>query len=138
MENELTFLGEVNLFKGLVPDADFGDFLNLPNEALIHQLAGEFRDHLELIPYQETGDPMQLGLAVYLRPVSGNGRVIAILVRDLFPKLPADVLSYVRLARERIGLLDFMHHRFTVPSIESAGQALESLERKTIELINQK
>jgi len=82
VENALTFLGEINLTRIFQPDADFGDFINIPNASLIHQLAAEFREHLELIPYQETGDPMQLGLAIYLRPVSGNGRIIAILVRD--------------------------------------------------------
>lgn len=138
MENPLTFLGEINLYKNLQPDTDFGDFSNLPNESLVHQLAAEFREHLELIPYQETGDPMQLGLAVYLRPISGNGRIIAILVRDLYPEDPVGVLDYVRLAQKRIDLLSGLHHRITKQSIDSARLALEKLERRIMEILSQK
>lgn len=138
MENSQTFLGEINLYKNILPDADFGDFSNLPNESLVHQLAAEFREHLELIPYQETGDPMQLSLAVYLRPISGNGRVIAILVKDLYPQDPVRVLDYIQLARKRIDLLKGLHHRITEQSIDSARLALEQLERRMVELLSQK
>jgi len=137
LDNALTFLGEINLYKNIQPDADFGDFINIPNASLIHQLAAEFREHLELIPYQETGDPMQLGLAIYLRPVSGNGRIIAILVRDPYPQEPVEILNYVKLAQERIDLLSGLH-RITEQSIDSARQALEKLERRMLEILNQK
>ncbi len=135
METSQTFLGEINLYNNIQPDADFGDFSNLPNIRLINQLASEFRERLELMAYQETGNPMELALAVYLRPVLGDGRIIAILVRNLYPQDPVLVLDYVQLAVKRIDLLNG-NPRITRHSINSARLALEQLERRIGEVLS--
>ncbi len=130
MEDALTFLGEINIYKKIAPDAAFGDFSNLPIENLVHQLAAEFSEHLELLPYQETGDPMMLNISVYLKPKAGNGRIIAILVREKYPVDPNELLGYVQLAKKRIEMLRVLQHRITPQSIDSAFHVLEQLERK--------
>lgn len=138
MDSSLTFLGEINIYKNIRPDATFGDFGSLPNINMVRQLAAEFGDHLELMAYQESGDSMMLAVSIYLRPNSNDGRIIAILVRDPYPEDLGGVLNFVQLAQKRLDLLSGLYDRFSEQSIISARRTLEQLERRLVVELGQK
>ena len=85
MANSKTFLGEVAIIHAETPDKDFGAFEDLSNLEPIHKLARESSEYLELMPYQQLGNHVELSLAVYLNPVFAEGRIIAIVGREKFP-----------------------------------------------------
>jgi hypothetical protein len=114
-----------------VPEDDFGAFETLSILEPIHELAHEFSDHLELMPYQQLGKQVELSLAVYLRPVFADGRIIAIVGRDEFPD---DLKSLAKIVETGIHHLDLLNtgngQRYEAGSIESASQQLKLLLAK--------
>ena len=105
MTNSTTFLGEVEILQNSMPEEDFGKFENLLNLGVVHELAHEFSDFLELMPYQELGKQMELSLAVYLRPKFADGRIIAIVGRDKFPENGESLSKIVTQGINRLELL---------------------------------
>ncbi len=135
MTSSSTFLGEVAIFQAVKPETDFGAFEEIPNLSAVNQLAGEFAEYLELMPYQELGDPLAINLSIYLRPVFGEGRVIAIVAREAFP---ADYESLSQIIQKGIRHLDLLAEgigfRFEESSIESAAKQLRLLLSRVDEL----
>jgi hypothetical protein len=124
MGSESTFIGELEVSAGVEPTADFADFENLTNVALIRKVASEFSDQLELMPYQRAGEDMQLAVSVYLSPKSSPGRIIAVLARRSFPHSKQMLIALVKEARERLDLLRKISSRFEEASLGSARESL--------------
>jgi hypothetical protein len=128
MSQALTFLGEVVVLREIQPEKSFGAFELLPNRALVSHLAGEFADRLELMPYQELGEPMELAVSVYLRPQTGDGRIIAVVSRERYPEDLRALGDAVERARRRLELLYHgVGSRFEEASVVRARQALSDL-----------
>ncbi len=131
MGEEKTFLGEVALLDEIAPDDDFGAFDLLPNLALINELAAEFSDHLELMPYQEWGETVKLAVSVYLRPKSGGGRIIAVLSHEDYPSDKAGLVPVIKQAAKHLEyLIRGIGHKFVEESLTSACESLEQLIAK--------
>ena len=131
MTDSKAFLGEVAIIHAEVPDKDFGAFETLSNLETIHDLAREFSEHLELMPYQQLGNKVELSLAVYLRPVFADGRIIAIVGRDVFPTDLGSLASIVESGINHLALLNSgIGHRYEQDSVESASQQLKRLLSK--------
>lgn len=131
MTDSKAFLGEVAIINAEIPDKDFGAFETLSNLEPIHELAREFSEYLELMPYQQLGKQVELSLAVYLKPVFADGRIIAIVGRENFPtdlESLGDIvetgINHLELLRSGIG------HRYEEKSILSASKQLKSLLSK--------
>ena len=131
MTNSKTFLGEVAIIHAETPDKDFGAFEDLSNLEPIHELAREFSEYLELMPYQQLGNHVELSLAVYLKPVFADGRIIAIVGREAFP---TDLNSLANIVETGIKHLDLLNqgigHRYEPDSITLASKQLRSLLEK--------
>ena len=131
MKNTQTFLGEVAIIRDEMPDKDFGAFEKLTNLDSVHDLAREFSQFLELMPYQELGKNVEISLAVYLDPIFAEGRIIAIVARDDYPP---DLDSLAKTVQKGIDHLELLRkgigQRYTSESIDSARHKLMLLVRK--------
>lgn len=128
--SEAAFMGEIEFHDESVPEHDFGAFETLPNVQKIHELAREYADVLELMPYQLVGEGMKLLVSIYLESKHAEGKVIAVLTRSPYPP-DADALDdLMQVAMQRAELLAHLSHRYEETSIESAKNALEQLYRK--------
>ena len=137
MAESNTFLGEVSIFHAQVPDAEFGAFEKIPNLASINRLAHEFSEFLELMPYQQLGNNLEINLSIYLKPVYGDGRVIAIVAREAFPvDFSALVLIIEKGIRHLELLAEGIGFRFEKSSIELAAEKLNALLCRIDELQN--
>lgn len=135
MASSNTFLGEVAIFQAKIPGSDFGAFEKIPNLSAVNQLAGEFSDYLELMPYQQLGDPLSINLSIYLRPVFGEGRVIAIVAREPFPSNFESLSRIIQVGIRHLDLLmEGIGHRFEESSIELAAKQLRLLLSRVEEL----
>jgi len=131
MGESKTFLGEVAIIHAEVPDKDFGAFEKLSNLEPIHNLAREFSEHLELMPYQQLGKTVELSLAVYLKPNFADGRIIAIVGREEFPSDLASLANIIEMGIKHLDLLSRgIGHRYEQASIDSASQQLKLLLSK--------
>ena len=131
MTDSNAFLGEVAIIHAEVPGKDFGAFENLSNLGPIHDLAREFSEYLELMPYQQLGNNVELSLAVYLKPVFTDGMIIAIVGRKDFPSDLKALGSIVKTGIKHLDLLnDGIGHRYEKSSIESASEQLTLLLSK--------
>ena len=130
MAKALTFLGEIAIIGETAPDKDLGNFQTLPNVDIVQTLAAEFRDHLELMPYQEAGAQMKLAVSVYLVPREGNGRVIAVLARDEYPRDLEGLQAAVAVAHRRLLMIRKVSGKYVDSSLQSALDALEQLSRR--------
>ena len=130
MQSEAGFQGEIEFVEKILPDQDFGDFQGLPNITLIHELAGEFSNSLELMPYQKVGDTKRLLISVYLETSNVSGKVIAVLARDPYPNSWQDLIQIMEIARERLSILDNQPGPFPAESIATARNAIASLDNK--------
>jgi hypothetical protein len=128
--SEAAFMGEIEFAGDHVPGEDFGAFETLPHVEKIHELAREYADVLELMPYQLVGEGMRLLVSVYLESRHAEGKVIAVLTRSPYPP-DADALDdLMQVALKRAELLSHLSHRCEEASIASARNALEQLYRK--------
>ncbi len=128
MTDSKTFLGEVAIIHAEVPDKDFGAFESLSNLEPIHELAREFSEHLELMPYQQLGKNIELSLAVYLKPIFADGRIIAIVGREEFPTDLDSLAHIIEIGIKHLELLrSGIGPRYEQASIESASQQLKLL-----------
>jgi len=129
------FLGEVALLQDGEPEEDFGSFMRLPYIETVHGLAREFSDHLELMPYQQLGDKKTLSLSVYLRPRIGDGRIIAILSREDYPKEKEAIAETIKVGIERLDVLRrSVGNQFLESSLDSARDSLHRLLLKASSL----
>lgn len=133
-----TFLGEVSIFHAQVPDKDFGAFEKIPNLAAINRLGHEFSEYLELMPYQQLGKELEINLSIYLKPLFGDGRVIAIVARDAFPTDFEALAQIVRTGIRHLELLsEGIGFRFEGNSVAAASKILHVLLAKIEELKKQ-
>jgi len=126
----MMFLGEIGLFGDVLPDKDLGNFGSLPNIGFIRQLAGEYSDSLELMPYQDAGNRVKLALCAYLEPDQGEGRVIAFLCQDDFPPDKDSLLKTLARGKEKLNALRKYSDRFSRSSINFAVGRLNQLSEK--------
>jgi hypothetical protein len=132
VSNEKACVGEVAIAVAILadtePEQDFAAYEHLPNRALVAKLARAFSDGLELMPYQELGDKTRLAVNVYLRPRSGDGRIIAVLSREYYPPDLRALRHAVERARKRLERLNCdMGSQFDEASLVSAHETLEHL-----------
>ena len=130
VENQSGFLGEIEFREGLLPSGEFGDFESLANIQWIHDLAHEFAQSLELMPYQMAGDSKRLLVSVYVETRMQNGRVIAVLTRDPYPSDWDALVELMKKAVERMNYLYQLEAIYTRASITAAGAALMDLLNK--------
>jgi hypothetical protein len=137
MQDVSGFLGEIE-FGGagsagdLTPLNGFGQFEGLPYIQRLHELAHEFSDVLELMPYQKAGEGVKLLISVYIEPRLTNGRIIAVLVREAYPTDRPALASLMQLALKRMETLVQIRQQFKEPSIASAREALFRLSQKIL------
>jgi hypothetical protein len=130
VQNDAGFQGEIEFLEGVLPDEDFGNFQSLPNIGLIHELASEFSNNLELMPYQIVGDVKRLLVSVYLQTKYDQGKVIAVLVRDPYPRDWSELEKVMSHANERLLILDALAETYPPESIDTARKALAKLAVK--------
>jgi hypothetical protein len=128
------FLGEIEFVEGLLPSQEFGRFEHLPGVQAIHELAHEFSQCLELMPYQKVGEPPKLLVSVYVASRFTTGRMIAVLVRDEYPSTWEALAEKVKLALLRLDALDRMTEQIEAGSIAQARAALDGLSQKICRL----
>jgi len=130
MQNETGFQGEIEFAEGESLGSQFGEFESLPNIGLIHELAGEFSDSLELMPYQKAGDVKRLLVSIYIGVKSKPGKVIAVLTRAPYPKSWDDLEGIMTTAAAQIAVLKTLDAIYQLESIDQSGLALEKLVLK--------
>ncbi len=124
---ELTFLGELELAQDQLQDPGFAAFDELPQVDFIRDLAAEYAGVIELMPYQKDGEEMKLLVSVYLQPRGHSGKVIAVLIRDRYPRDPFEFQQLVVNATNRLASLSALADRFEPGSIQSAREQLDRL-----------
>jgi hypothetical protein len=130
MSTSLTFLGELELAQDQLQDPDFAEFDRLPRVDFIRSVADEFAGVIELMPYQKDGEAMKLLVSVYLQPRDSTGKVIAVLIRERYPKDSQELQRLVLSASNRLSSLDAIAGRFEAESIQSAQENLTRLRRR--------
>jgi len=126
------FLGEIEFVAELLPSQEFGRFESLPDVQAIHELAHEYSQSLELMPYQKVGEPPKLLVSVYVASRLTTGRMIAVLVRDDYPPTWEALAEVVMLALLRLDALDLMTEQIEAGSIAQARAALNGLYEKIL------
>lgn len=127
MNTGLTFLGELELSQDQLQDPAFAEFDRLPQVDFIQSLANEFAGVIELMPYQKDGEEMKLLVSVYLQPRNSLGKVIAVLIRDRYPKDSKELQHLVVCALNRLISLEVIAARFEKGSIQLAQENLNRL-----------
>ena len=130
MTAQLTFLGEIELAGDLVPTKGFGAFNELPNIGLVRELAHQFRESIELMPYQKVGDVRRLLICAYLEASVGGGQLIAVLGREEYPATLSGLVALLENAIRRLELLDQPGSEFRRGSLDAARTSLASLTKK--------
>jgi hypothetical protein len=127
MPAQRTFLGEIELVDNLELTQEFGDFETLPNVNLVWELAREFSDRVEIMPYQKAGDIARILVSVYLELIRGRGIIIAVLARDPYPQDRASLRTMIRDSLLRLGQMTRFGQRYAAGSIERSREALVDL-----------
>ena len=130
MQDETGFQGEIEFADGASLGSQFGEFEVLPNIGLIHELADEFSDSLELMPYQKAGDVKRLLVSVYIGVKSKPGKVIAVLIREPYPTSWDDLEGIMKKAAAQIDVLEQLDAVYQGESIDRARRAVEKLAFK--------
>lgn len=130
MNNTKTFAGEIEFDGRISPEQDFGKFQNLPLVNEIHELAAEFSNCIELMPYQKVGENVKLLISVYLESKQNSGTIIAVLIRDTYPITTIDLAKMVRHAYKIFTSLPQLTQQFEKGSILSAEDALSQLHQR--------
>lgn len=130
MQNEPGFQGEIEFQAGADLESHFGEFENLPNIGLIHELAGEFSASLELMPYQMAGDVKRLLVSVYIGIRAKPGKVIAVLTRAPYPSSWEELEAIMKTAESRLAYLKQLENIYQSESIDQARLALDALSSK--------
>jgi hypothetical protein len=126
----LTFLGELELVQDQLQDSGFAAFDELPQVDFIRMVAAEFAGVIELMPYQKDGEEMKLLVSVYLQPRGNPGKVIAVLIRDRYPRDPLELQQLVVNATNRLASLGAIAGRFEPESVQSAREQLNRLHSR--------
>jgi len=126
------FLGEIEFVEGLLPSQEFGRFESLPHVQAIHALPHEYSRSLELMPYQKVGEPPRLLVSVYVASRFTTGRMIAVLVREVYPPTWEALAEMVMLALHRLEALDLLAQQIEPGSIAEARAALNGLYEKIL------
>ena len=126
----LVFKVKSNLLKGQAWGVSLVSSKVLPNIGLIHELAGEFSDSIELMPYQKAGDVKRLLVSVYIGVKSKPGKVIAVLIREPYPTSWDDLDCIMRKAAAQFVVLEKLDAVYQRESIDQARLAVEKLAFK--------
>ena len=127
MSTGLTFLGELELAQDRLQDPGFAEFDRLPHVDFVRSIAEEYAGIIELMPYQKDGEVMKLLVSVYLQPRNSSGKVIAVLIRERYPKDAQELQQLVLSASNRLSSLDAIAGRFEAESVQSARENLRRL-----------
>jgi hypothetical protein len=132
MSVEKTFSGEIEFDPHTLPSIDFGEFQYLPYSDDIHDLAKEFSNSLELMPYQKVGEHVKLLISVYLQLKQKPGTIIAVLIREKYPKDLTELANLVHLAHNIFNNMTQLNENFDKISIDSANSSLDHLHNKIL------
>jgi hypothetical protein len=122
------FIGEIELTTDFRAE-DFERFESLPLAGPVRELGNRFFGIIEIMPYQRQGEGPKLALSVYLKPARGSGRVIAVLMKEDFPRDMKTLGNHVKKAKGRLETMTHRAEGFEGESLEAAKTAVDELSR---------
>ena len=84
------------------------------------------------MPYQKVGEHVKLLISVYLQLKQKPGTIIAVLIREKYPKDLIELANLVHLAHNIFNNMTQLNENFDKISIDSAKSSLDQLQNKIL------